>query len=70
MSSTKKARGSNRPRVSITLSSSEEAEMQAFAAKHQAAKSWLGRRAIQEFFEKYRVEEMQLPFQLSRGDRQ
>lgn len=70
MADTRKGRGSKQPRVSITLSSSEEAELQALADKHQITKSWLGRRAIQKFLEKYRDEEMQLPLKLSRGGRQ
>lgn len=65
-----RGRGQKQPRISVTLSGSEDAELQALAEKHQVAKSWVGRRAIQEFLDKYRNEEMQLPLKLSRGGRE
>jgi hypothetical protein len=58
------------PRLSITLSRTEEAELSAMAGKYQVHRSWLGRRAIQDFLDKYRHEEMQLPLNLPRGGNQ
>lgn len=55
------------PRVSVTLRRSDDAELSAMAERYQVKKSWLGRRAIQEFLEKYQHEEMQLPLNLPRG---
>ncbi len=52
-------------RLSVALSPTEHAELQALADDHNISMAWLGRQAILEFMAKYRHEAVQLPLNLS-----
>lgn len=53
-------------RVSVNLAEDEYQELSALSEKHQVSMAWLGRQAIQEFLNRYRQEELQLPLKLAR----
>lgn len=54
-------------RVSVGLSGTEYAELKGLSEKHHISLAWLGRRAIVEFLDNYRNEDLQLPLILKGG---
>ena len=48
-------------RVAANLTDAEFGELAAMAAKYDVSLSWLNRKAILEFIDRYRTEQMQLP---------
>lgn len=55
------------PRISVGLTATEHAELQAIAEANHISMAWVGRQAILEFLEKYRGDATQLPLKLTRG---
>jgi hypothetical protein len=51
-------------RVAANLTDAEFGELAAMAAKYEVSLSWLNRKAILEFIERYRTEQMQLPLRI------
>lgn len=56
----------SKQRVSVNLAEDEYQELSALSEKHQVSMAWLGRHAIQEFLNRYRQEELQIPLKLVR----
>ena len=52
-------------RVSVNLAEEEYRELSVMANKYLVSMAWLGRQAIRDFLERYRVEELQLPLVLT-----
>lgn len=48
-------------RIAANLTENEFAELAAMAVKYDVSLSWLSRKAILDFIDRYRVEQMQLP---------
>ncbi len=48
-------------RIAANLTDSEFGDLAAMAEKYDVSLSWLGRKAILEFIDRYRVEQLQLP---------
>ena len=48
-------------RISVGLSSTEHTELRELSEKHRVSVAWLGRQAINEFLERYRGKEFQIP---------
>lgn len=53
-----------RRRISLNLSETEYKVLNALANRHGVSMAWLGRRALVEFIERYRNEELQLPLDI------
>lgn len=51
-------------RVAASLTDAEFGELAAMAEKYDVSLSWLNRKAILEFIDRYRTEQLQLPLQL------
>jgi hypothetical protein len=51
-------------RIAANLSEPEFGELAAMAEKYDVSLSWLSRKAILEFIDRYRVEQLQLPLRL------
>jgi hypothetical protein len=51
-------------RVAANLTDAEFGELAAMAAKYEVSLSWLNRKAILEFVERYRTEQLQLPLRI------
>jgi len=51
-------------RIASNLSDTEFDELAAMAEKYDVSLSWLSRKAILEFIDRYRVEQLQLPLRL------
>jgi hypothetical protein len=54
-------------RIAANLTDPEFAELAAMAEKYDVSLSWLSRKAILEFVDRYRVEQLQLPLRLEPG---
>ena len=52
-------------RFSVALDEQEYVELSSMAEKHRVSMAWLVRHAVTEFLERYRSEELQLPFRLT-----
>jgi hypothetical protein len=48
-------------RIAANLSDAEFSELAAMAEKYDVSLSWLSRKAILEFIDRYRAEQLQLP---------
>jgi hypothetical protein len=57
----------NKPRLTINLSNTEYAELADLAHKHSLSMAWIGHKAILEFLEAHRENQLQLP--LTKGPR-
>lgn len=55
----------SKSRITVNVPCDEYVQLAALAKQHQVSMAWLGRRAIGEFLERYRHEELQLPLVLS-----
>lgn len=58
-----------RRRISLNLSDTEYKVLNALAIRHGVSMAWLGRRALVEFIERYRNEELQLPLGIQNTNR-
>ena len=56
-----------KPRISVTLSETEYAELTVISEKHRVSLAWLSRQAVIEFLERYRADDQQLPLRLPTG---
>jgi hypothetical protein len=54
-------------RIAANLSENEFGELAAMAEKYDVSLSWLSRKAILEFIDRYRAEQLQLPLRLVPG---
>lgn len=52
-------------RLSINLPDGEYAELAVLADKHNVSMAWIGRKAINDFLERYRGRQLQLPLMFS-----
>jgi hypothetical protein len=52
-------------RIAANLSENEFGELAAMAEKYDVSLSWLSRKAILEFIDRYRMEQLQLPLRLA-----
>lgn len=57
-------------RVTVNLEDWEYRELSALSDKHRVSLAWLGRQAIIKFLERYEKDELQLPLNLSSGQRE
>lgn len=55
---------SSRVRISVGLTAAEHSELSAMAEEARVSVSWLGERAISEFLDRRRDNELQLPLVL------
>lgn len=51
-------------RIAANLTEPEFGELAAMAEKYDVSLSWLSRKAILEFIDRYRVEQLQLPLRM------
>jgi hypothetical protein len=58
---------STKHRIAVNLTNVEFGELAAMANKYDVSLSWLSRKAILEFMDRYRSEQLQLPFRPERG---
>ena len=56
-------------RISVGLSASDYRELSAIADQARVSLSWLGERAVAEFLERHRNNELQLPLGLVAGSK-
>lgn len=54
-------------RIAANLTEPEFGELAAMAEKYDVSLSWLSRKAILEFIDRYRMEQLQLPLRLEPG---
>lgn len=54
-------------RITVSLSDSDHAALSALAERHDVSLSWITRKAITDFLERYENEELQLPLGLGRA---
>lgn len=54
-------------RITVSLSESDHAALSALAERHDVSLSWLTRKAVTDFLERYENEELQLPLGLGRA---
>jgi len=59
----------SRVRISVGLTMAEHRELSAMADEARVSVSWLGERAIYEFLERHRNDELQLPLVLNDNKR-
>ncbi|GAB4142616.1 MAG: hypothetical protein Tsb0016_11110 [Sphingomonadales bacterium] len=54
-------------RITVSLSESDYAMLSALAERHDVSLSWIARKAITDFLERYQNDELQLPLGLGRA---
>ena len=54
------------PRITVSLSERNHAELTGLAERHDVSLSWLTRQALVEFIDKYKNTQTQLPFHIKK----